>query len=500
MYNPTNPLPPYGITQSHNQKYLQRFICAAIAAILTYIIGQEIFWGAVLTTDEHAYLMQAFTFLEGKISRPLPPLPEIFRHEMMIMDESAGWLSRYPPAHSLWLIIGILAGTPHLAVSLAAGLSVWIFSSTARPVNLHPLLLAAIMVFSPYFLMMNGTLLSHTSALPASCLMLWAYISWKITKNKRYAFIAGMAWSWLFLNRTYTGLLIALPYALDAIFDLARNRDRANFTATLLFVLSAASGGMLYLAYNYLAIGDPFTPTYLYYAPDDHLGFGLRSTSSIAYNHSLDAGLLYLKENMLLLNQWLFGFTGSLLVAGALVVFGWHKRWSPLCLGVFVSVAVGYVFFWWRGVRDVGPVYYFETLPYILLATAFGLDKLLKKAASRQQLIILTASLTLLLLVSSSYFVYKQGGVLRERQRIVGEFHRLIRTAPAHSIIMVSGFRGMRHVEKGTSYNPGGIDSDPLLIAAGSIAPEKILKQYPGRKPFVMIRQADQLLLEPYKP
>jgi hypothetical protein len=136
----------------------------------------------------------------------------------------AGWLSRYPPAHSLWLLIGILAGAPHLAVSLAAGLSVWIFSSTARPVNLHPLLLAAIMVFSPYFLMMNGTLLSHTSALPASCLMLWAYISWKITKNKRYAFIAGMAWSWLFLNRTYTGLLIALPYALDAIFDLARNR------------------------------------------------------------------------------------------------------------------------------------------------------------------------------------------------------------------------------------------------------------------------------------
>lgn len=501
MYKPSNLPPPSAMTQSPSQKYLQRFLCAAGAAILTYIIGQVIFWGAVLTTDEHAYLMQAFTFIDGKIARPLPPLPEIFRHEMMIMDEKAGWLSRYPPAHSLWLISGVWAGVPHLAVSLAAGLSVWIFSSTARTINLPPLMLAAIMVLSPYFLMMNGTLLSHTSALPASCLMLWAYISWKTTGTKKYAAVAGLAWAWLFLNRTYTGLLIALPFALDALIDLARKRNRTNFTATILFALTSASGGVFYLAYNYLAVGDPFTPTYLYYAPDEGLGFGLRSTSSVAYHHSLQAGLIYLRENILLLNHWLFGFTGSLLAAVVLAVIGWHKRWSPLCLGVFVSVAVGYVFFWWRGVRDVGPVYYFESLPFILLATGFGVDKLLKKTALNNRFhIVFTASIALLLLVSSTHFVYRQGSLLRERQRIVGEFHNLIRTAPANSIIMVSGFRGMRHVEKGTSYNPEGIDSDPLLIAAGAIDPEQILRQFPGRTPYVMVRRADQLLLEPYKP
>ncbi len=487
------------LPETCSQNNYLRFACAAFAVILTYTISQVVFWDAVLTTDEHAYLMQAYTFIEGQISRALPPLPEIFRHEMMIMDETVGWLSRYPPAHSIWLAAGVLAGSPHLAVSVAAGLSVWIFSGIGRMINLPPILLAAMMLVSPFFLLMNGTLLSHTSALPASCLMLWAYLAWKITKKNRYALFAGLAWAWLFLNRTYTGLLIALPFAFDALWDLARNPKRDCFFGTLLFVLSSASGGVLYLLYNYLAVGDPTTPTYLFYAPDDGLGFGLRSSSSLPYYHTLDAGLLYLKENLLLLDRWLFGFPGSLLISCVLVIIGWHKRWSLLCLGVFLSVAIGYVFFWWRGVRDVGPVYYFETLPFLLLATAFGIKKLFEKAADKKTLITVFAALLSLILGSSAYFVFIKGKMLREQQRIVGQFHTLIQHAPEKSLIMVSGFRGMRHVEKGTSYNPKGIDSDPLIIAVGTISPQRILELYPNRRPYVMVLRNGQLLLEPFK-
>ena len=281
---------------------------AVLAAILSCVIGQAVFWDAVLTTDEHAYLMQASTFVEGMISRPLPQLAEIFRHEMMIMDERVGWLSRYPPGHALWLIPGIVVGWPHLAIYLAAFLSVWLFGRIGRVLGLPTLLLPALMIVSPYFLFMNGTLLSHSSALPASCLMLWGYLSWKVKKRRAFALIAGLAWSWLFLNRTYTGLLIALPFAVDALWDLARNRQRSVFFDTIVFAMSAAAGGGAYLVYNYLAVGDPFTPTYLYYAPDDGLGFGWRSTSSLPYHHTFATGLFYLKENIVLLDLWLYGF------------------------------------------------------------------------------------------------------------------------------------------------------------------------------------------------
>jgi len=485
------------INHNKNTLYL-RITCAVLAAVITYGISQVVFWDAVLTTDEHAYVMQAYTFSEGKILRPVPALPEIFLHEMMIMDEKAGWLSRYPPAHSLWLIPGVLFDSPHLMISLAAALSVWIFSSTGMVLQLHPVLLAFLMQLSPYFLFMNGTLLSHTSALPASCLMLWAYLSWKINKKNIYALLAGLAWSWLFLNRTYTGLLIAFPFALDALWDLARNRRLSYLYGTVLFAVSAAVGVVVYLGYNYLVVGDPLMPTYLYYAPNDGLGFGWRSTSSLPYYHTFSTGLLYLLENIMLLNRWLFGFPGSLLLAAVLALVGWRGRWSLLCLGVTLSVAFGYVFFWWRGVRDVGPVYYFEVLPFVLLPASFGIQEIFKRFAARPgfRSVLITAG-SLLLVFGSISFMYRQGSLLRERQRIVGQYHYLVKTAPDKSLIMVTGFKGMRHVEKGTSFNPRGINSDPLVVFAGEKSPAEILQEYPNRDPYRMVFKNGQLILEP---
>jgi hypothetical protein len=484
-----------------NKTICLRFGCVVIAAVITYLISQVVFWDSVLTTDEHAYVTQAFTFSEGKISRPVPPLPEIFIHEMMIMDEDAGWLSRYPPAHSIWLIPGVIFDSPHLMISLAAALSVWIFSSAGMVLKLHPVLSSFLMLWSPYFLLMNGTLLSHTSALPASCLMLWAYLSWKVEKKNIYALLAGLAWSWLFLNRTYTGLLIAFPFALDALWDLSRNRSRHSFYGTVLFVVSSAGGVVVYLTYNFLAVGDPLMPTYLYYAPNDGLGFGWRSTSSLPYYHTFSTGLAYLQENMLLLNRWLFGFPGSLLLAAVLALIGWRRRWSFLCLAVTLSVAFGYVFFWWRGVRDVGPVYYFEVLPFILLPATFGIQRIFQRFAPRPMLrsVLITAG-SLLLVFSSLSFMYQQGRLLRERQRIVGEYHHFVKTAPEKSLIMVTGFKGMRHVEKGTSFNPRGINSDPLLVFAGDIPPAMISQAYPDRDLYWMVFLKGHLALVPFSP
>ena len=475
------------------------FGSVALAALLSYTISQTVFWNAVLTTDEHAYLMQAYTLAEGKISRPLPPLAEVFRHEMMIMDEQAGWLSRYPPGHALWLIPGVYAGWPQLSVYLAAALSVLLFCRIGQVLGLPILVLPFLMVVSPYFLFMSGTLLSHTSAMVGSSLLLWGYLTWKVKKKTPYALIAGLAWSMLFLNRTYTGLLIAIPFAADALWDLARNRRRNCFFGTLVFAASAALGGGAYLIYNYLAVGDPFTPTYIYYAPNEGLGFGLKATSSLPYFHTFSAGLQYLMENVVLLDRWMYGFPGSLLFCIILALVGWHRRWSMLCLATVLSVACGYVFFWWRGVRDVGPVYYYETLPFILLAAGFGVAKISSLIRRRKRMsTFAAAAITLFILSNSIVFTISQGKILRERQRIVGQFHSLLRSAPSKSLIIVTGFRGMRHVEKGTSFNPRGLASDPLVVA-GTITTEQIVSVFPERTPYLMVRRGDELLLEPVR-
>ncbi len=491
-------MPAMMIMNTAEDKPVYCLVLAFLAALLSYGIGQSVFWDAVLTTDEHAYLMQAYSYIEGRISRPLPELAEIFRHEMMIMDEQVGWLSRYPPGHAVWLMLGAAVNWPHLPVYLSAALSIWLFSRSGPLLGLPALLLPSMMVLSPYFLFMNGTLLSHSSALPAACLILWGYLAWKVKKRPFWAAIAGLAWAFLFLNRTYTGLLIALPFAVDALWDLAQNRSRANFHATILFALCAAAGGFGYLLYNYLAVGDPFTPTYLYYAPDDGLGFGWRSTSSLPYHHTFATGLAYLWENMVLLDRWLYGFPGSLLLCLGLAIVGWNKRWTPLCLAVVMTVACGYVFFWWRGVRDIGPVYYYETLPFLLLPAGLGIVRIARLSSSYRRLrAVAAAAGVMLVILSAVRFSIDQGSLIRDRQRIVGQFHALLGSAPDNSLIIVTGFRGMRHVEKGTSFNPRGIDSDPLVVA-GTIPSEDIIRAHPGRTPYLMVRRGEHLVLESF--
>ena len=474
-------------------------LASVFAAIVTFSVSQVVFRNAAITTDEHAYIMQSFTFSEGKIAWPFPPAPEFFTHEMMIMDKDVGWISRYPPGHAFWLIPGMLLGQPRIMVSVAAALSIFIMGNLGFLLRFSSWIFPLLLLVSPYFIFMNGTLLSHTSGLPAAALMLFSYIYWKKNEKPLFALYAGLAWSLLFINRTFTGLLIALPFALDALWDLYRRRDWQTFRATCFFAGAASVGVFFYLLYNYLAVNDPLLPTYLYYAPSDKLGFGLRNEGYFPIIHTFSLGLTYLWENMVLLDKWLFGFQGSLLAAFVLTVWGWHKRWSILCVAAVFSVFTGYVFFWFEGIRDVGPVYYFELLPFILLAASFGLQKIIILLFSYPRAEKAVYALAILVVSTMSLgFMWREGRQLRSYQLIIGQFQHIVSTAPANSMILVEMFDGMNFVHKGTSLNPRGLKSDPLMVAAGKHHPRIILDIFPDRDAYHLYREGEKLVLAPY--
>ncbi len=472
-------------------------LLAVFTGLFTFSVSQIVFRNAAVTTDEHAYVMQAYTFSEGRISRPLPPASEFFIHEMMIMDRDVGWLSRYPPGHAIWLIPGVLLGQPRIMVSVAAALSVFIFGNIGFLLQLSPALLPLLLLLSPFFVFMNGTLLSHTSGLPAVALLLFAYIYWKEKDKPLFALVAGLAWSALFINRTFTGLLIAIPFALDAVWDLFRNRNGRVLWATCLFAASSSVGVLAYLMYNNLAVGDPLLPPYLYYEPSDNLGFGPRHLHLFVHTFSL--GITYLQENIALLDRWLFGFRGSLLLAVVFALWGWHRRWSLLCLLTVFSVMTGYIFFWFKGIPHVGPVYYFELLPFILLAAGFGVEKVLTlfSSLSPSRKVVTVAGMLVAAFLSLS-FMWRQGLHLRTFQAIIGQFQAVVSTPPENSLILVDGFSGMNSVYKGTSYNPEGLTGNPLMVAAGKQQPRVILDLFPDRHAYHLYRKGDKLILDPY--
>ncbi len=475
-------------------------ILGAVAVFcVTWWLGQSVFLDAPVTTDENAYLFQANCFADGILARPAPEPKRMFPHEMLIMDDTAGWLSRYPPGHAAWLTPGVLVGQPRLMVSLAAALSFLAMGLLGAGLGLSLYQLPLLLLLSPYFLFMHGTLLSHSSGLLAAALMLLAYVRLKQGGSPGYGLLAGLAWSMLFLNRTYTAALIALPFAVDALVDLARHRSGRNLWGTLLFVLASGLGFAVFLLYNHLTVGDPWTPTYLYYQASDALGFGPRPAGQIPAVHTPLAGLRAMGENLLLLDRWLFGFPGSLALVLVLGLLGWNRRWSPLCLAASLCVWLGYVLFWFEGIRLVGPVYYFETLVFLLVPAAFGLRRLHDLAAPLlRRWPVMAGAVLLLMFCCSLLFSRQQVGVLRAWQDLGGQYRALLRNAPPDSLILAPRIKGMHYVSRGMAFNPRGLASEPLVAATDKLDSRILAGAFPRRTPYRLLLDRGRLRLEPF--
>ncbi len=475
----------------------------ALGALLVFSaslwLGESVFLDAPLTTDENAYLFQAHCFADGVLARPAPEPKRMFPHEMLIMDDQAGWMSRYPPGHAAWLTPGVLAGRPRIMVALAALLSFLVMAGLGRQLGLSRLLLPLLLLLSPYFLFMHGTLLSHSSGLLAAACMLLAYVRLKQGGSVLWGMLAGLAWTALFLNRTYTAALVAVPFGIDALVDLARHRTARNLAGTLFFVLASGLGFALFLLYNHLTVGDPWTPTYLYYQASDALGFGPRPPGQIPAVHTPAAGLRAMAENLRLLDRWLYGFPGSLALVLALGLVGWNRRWSPLCLAAPICVWLGYVLFWFEGIRLVGPVYYFETLVFLLVLAGFGLQRLLAPATRLSwRRLVPAVACGLAAAFFSIGFVRQQADVLRSWQETGGRYRALLAQAPAGSLILAPRIEGMNYVSRGMAFNPRGLDSDPLVASMDKLDPRILAGAFPERRPLVLVQDQGRLRLEPF--
>lgn len=479
--------------------YLVPVVGGLFVFAASYFLSQSVFFDAPLTTDENAYIFQAHCFADGVIARPAPEPMRMFPSEMLIMKKQVGWLSRYPPAHAAWLVPGILAGHPRIMISLAAFLSFLVLSRLAIIFGFSTYLFPVLLLFSPYFLFMYGTMLSHTSGLLAVSLLLFTYVRWKQTGTILYSVIAGLAWAWFFLNRTYTGALLALPFAIDALVDLPRHRRWKNFAGTLLFAFCSGLGALVFLAYNNAAVGNPWTPTYLYYQASDALGFGPRPVGQIPAQFTFIDGVRAMWENLHLLDHWLLGIPGSLLLTLGLGIFGWNKRWSPLCLASAVIVWLGYVLFWFEGVRLVGPVYYYETLPFLLVFLSFGLKKMYQLPVLPEYRKSMYVTICCVLFIGCSLsFSWQQAGIIRAWQGRIGEYQRLLKQAPKNSLILVSKIEGMNYLTRGMAFNPRGLASDPLIVHTGKLHNRILVGSFPERTPYRLIVKNGHLALQPF--
>lgn len=474
---------------------------------LSWWISYAVYHRAPVTADEQSYLFQAHLFEESKIRRETPAIPEAFLYSMIIMDKEVGWLSRYPPGHPAWLALGIRMSSPFLAIALAAALGMALTAWCARLLGAPALIAMALLFLSPWYVFMYGTILSHTTGFVAVALMVGAYMMWQQKGRGSWAIVAGLAWGWLFMNRTYTAVLMALPLGVHALWYVWTRRDRRAVVGTAMFAGAAAFGVAATLVYNFVAVGDPWTMTYLYYDPSDRLGFGRRHYHPVfppplPVEHTLRAGLLAMWDNVRLLDRWLWGVPGSLAIWAGLTVIGWKRRCTGLLVALVLAVWLGYVGFWYSGWNEAGPDYYFETLPVMVLTAAMGLA-----AAGRRWLILpwqrvlaVSAVLVLWAAVGPSFFA-EEAERIQEVTRFRGRVLETIETAPPKTLIFMTEDATREAWEiNDMVFNPRGLDGSVIVARHLGAADATVAHYFDGFTPTRLTKVGDQYELRPYEP
>jgi len=157
---------------------IRTLLCVVVAG-WSLVLSQGFFCGANMVTDENSYVFQAYNFLDGVIAREKPLLAAQVTSEMIICDDDVGWMSRYPPGHALWLLPGAAFDNVRLMSAVAAALGLWLMCCLARDLQIREPIIWVIVLASPFWLIMYGTLFSHTSGFVGTALMLWCYVRWR---------------------------------------------------------------------------------------------------------------------------------------------------------------------------------------------------------------------------------------------------------------------------------------------------------------------------------
>jgi hypothetical protein len=320
--------------------------------------------------DSVAYLFQAQTFALGRLSVPLPPVPEAFAHEFILMRDGA-WFSKYPPGFPVMLALGVLAGAPWLVSPLLAAGTIGLLYALGRLLygGGVGLLAAVLLASSPFFLFMSGSYMAHPAGLFLTTAALLLAARTASTDSSLAPLLAGIALGWLFASRQLTGLAVAAPTV--AWLIVARLQRGRSLGALRFLALGWSWPVIALLAYNRALTGNPLLNPFELWWEFDRLGFG--PTVGLHGGHDLAGGLWNTYANFSLLERYLFGWPAYLTLAFAVLPFATGRARSGdwLCAGVAVSLMVAYLFYWADGIM-FGPRYYYEASGVLALLTARG--------------------------------------------------------------------------------------------------------------------------------
>jgi 4-amino-4-deoxy-L-arabinose transferase-like glycosyltransferase len=266
---------------------------------MSLYISRSVFERLPHLEDELAYLYQARIFARGQVVVESPQPSNAF-WQPFLLDRSGNRFSKYPPMWSAQLAVGEAMGAAWWVNAALAALAVaLVYKLGAALYNRDVGVLAALLLgLSPMTLLLNGTLMGHTSALVFTLLFLYA--CWRVERGGalRWGIVAGAALGMVIANRPLAAVGVALPVAawwvgkiMRALYGRAVARPYTpSLKPIALLILTALILTATLPLYNWITTGSPTTNLYTLVWSYDRLGFGEccgRSghTLAKAFNH-----------------------------------------------------------------------------------------------------------------------------------------------------------------------------------------------------------------------
>lgn len=390
---------------------MRRWIFAWVFIFLTFILSlwssHAVFEQLPHLEDELAYLHQAQIFADGDIIQDSPQPRNAF-WKPFVIDFQERRFSKYSPGWSMGLAIGVLLGRTWVINAYFGMLTVALVYRLATEIYNHRvgLFAAFLLTFSPMMLLLNGSLMSHTSAHFAA--LLFIYSLWRIEQGKhttRWGLLGGIGLGLLVINRTLTALAIATPFIiyslLRLLFILIRQRQTFKRAIAPLIALSLITLmlGSLVPLYRWAATGSPAINPYELVWSYDKVGFCDTCGRS---GHTLEKGIRHAAQDLTLTVADLFGWQWTPLTMAQkhhllykstaypgigyswiLLPFGlfWGikqhqtRRWTILLASVPLCLIGGYVAYW-VGSQRYSTRYYAEAIGVVAILSAIPLGYL----------------------------------------------------------------------------------------------------------------------------